>query len=204
VFVRQIRYAVAMSLDGYIAGPKGEAGWIIMDPDIDFRAVFEQFDGVLLGRRTFEAMARGGTTGMPGMKTFVFSRTLRQLDYPDVAIVAEKSEGNVGHASGEVGEGHLVIRWRLAVSRSRRRKACGHGGGRSDPGTSGRRNSAASTPGQAGYKTGIVSLEYAVMLDRDSQERLFPQPSALAQPTLSSTSRASPPKQVSQTRWTDL
>ena len=57
--MRRIRYAVATSLDGYIAGPKGEADWIIMDPEIDFRAIFAQFDTVLIGRRTFEGMARG-------------------------------------------------------------------------------------------------------------------------------------------------
>ena len=34
--MRQVRYVVAMSLDGYIAGPNGEADWIIIDPDIDF------------------------------------------------------------------------------------------------------------------------------------------------------------------------
>ncbi len=39
--VRRIRYSVAMSLDGYIAGPKGEADWIIMDPEIDFAGLFE-------------------------------------------------------------------------------------------------------------------------------------------------------------------
>ena len=63
--MRRIRYAVAMSLDGYIAGPKGEADWIIMDPDIDFGALFEQFDTFLLGRRTFEAMGRGGRARRP-------------------------------------------------------------------------------------------------------------------------------------------
>jgi dihydrofolate reductase len=89
--MRRIRYAVAASLDGYIAGPNGEADWIIMDPEIDFNSFFQQFDTVLLGRRTFETMARAGNAGMPGMKTFVFSRTLRQSDYPDVTIVAEKS-----------------------------------------------------------------------------------------------------------------
>lgn len=90
--MRRIRYSVATSLDGYIAGPKGEADWIIMDPEIDFNAIFKEFDTILVGRRTFEAMARAGNAGMPGMKTFVFSRTLQQRDYPDVTIVAEKAE----------------------------------------------------------------------------------------------------------------
>ena len=90
--MRRIRYAVAASLDGYIAGPNGEADWIIMDPEIDFNSFFQQFDTVLLGRRTFETMARAGNAHMPGMKAFVFSRTLRQMDYPDVTIVAENSK----------------------------------------------------------------------------------------------------------------
>jgi dihydrofolate reductase len=92
--VRRIRYQVATSLDGYIAGPKGEADWITMDPDIDFRAHFAQFDAVLIGRRTFEGMARGKKkpTAMPGMQTLVFSRTLRPGDYPKVTIVADNAK----------------------------------------------------------------------------------------------------------------
>jgi dihydrofolate reductase len=67
-----------MSLDEYIAGPKGEADWIIMDPEIDFTALFNQFDTMLLGRKTFEAaLKQGGAAAMPGMQTYVFSRTLR-------------------------------------------------------------------------------------------------------------------------------
>lgn len=31
--MRRIRYRVATSLDGYIAGPNGEADWIPMDSD---------------------------------------------------------------------------------------------------------------------------------------------------------------------------
>ena len=41
--MRQVRYSVAMSLDGYIAGPNGEADWIVMDPDLDFDAIFSRF-----------------------------------------------------------------------------------------------------------------------------------------------------------------
>jgi dihydrofolate reductase len=89
--MRRIRYVVAMSLDGYIAGPNGEADWIIMDPDSDFRALFEQFDTFLLGRRTFEAI--GGARGRQSeVQTIVFSRTLRQQDYPNVTIVSENPE----------------------------------------------------------------------------------------------------------------
>jgi dihydrofolate reductase len=102
--MRRVRYAVAVSLDGYIAGPKGEADWIIINPEIDFRAVFEQFDTFLVGRRTFETMARAGRGETPGMKTFVFSRTLRQQDYPGVTVVAEKSEEIVAALRAEQGK----------------------------------------------------------------------------------------------------
>jgi dihydrofolate reductase len=102
--MRRVRYRVAASLDGYIAGPKGEADWIILNPEIDFRALFEQFDTFLVGRRTFEMMARAGRGETPGMKTFVFSRTLRQQDYPRVTVVAEKSEETVAALRAEPGK----------------------------------------------------------------------------------------------------
>ena len=90
--MRRIRYAVATSLDGYVAGPNGETDWIIMDPEIDFGALFKQFDTILLGRRTFQTMASAGRA-MPGMKAFVFSRTLSQRDHPGVTIVSGESIG---------------------------------------------------------------------------------------------------------------
>jgi len=46
-------------------GPKGEADWIIMNPEIDFRALFDQFDTFLIGRRTFETMVRAGRARRP-------------------------------------------------------------------------------------------------------------------------------------------
>lgn len=91
----RIRYQVAMSLDGYIAGPKGEADWIIMDPDIDFDALFAQFDTFLMGRRTFEVAGAAGGSTAAGARTFVFSRTLRPEDHPEVAIIAEVSAATV-------------------------------------------------------------------------------------------------------------
>jgi dihydrofolate reductase len=83
--MRRIRYSVAASLDGYIAGPQGEYDWIVQDPEIDFAAMFAQFDTFLVGRKTFEAMAGGPKLNG---KVVVFSRTLRPEDHPGVTIVA--------------------------------------------------------------------------------------------------------------------
>ena len=88
--MRRVRFSVAMSLDGYIAGPNGESDWIEIDPDIDFGALMGAFDTVLLGRKTYEATRQqGGGGAMPGVQVYVFSRTLRQADCPGV-IVSDK------------------------------------------------------------------------------------------------------------------
>ncbi len=85
---RRIRYCCAVSVDGYIAGPSGEFEWIVMDPEMDFAGMSEQFDTYLLGRKTFEATG-GRDRSSSGVRTFVFSRTLRQSDYKNVTIVGE-------------------------------------------------------------------------------------------------------------------
>jgi dihydrofolate reductase len=89
--VRKVIYGGAMSLDGYIAGPNGEYDWIVMDPDMDFAESATRFDTYLIGRKTFEVMRRTGSEGKstPGIQHIVFSRTLKQSDYPSVTISAE-------------------------------------------------------------------------------------------------------------------
>lgn len=85
--MRRVRFSAAMSLDGYIAGPNGEYDWIVMDPDIDFGALMASFDTLLMGRKSYEAArAQGGGGGMPGMESYVFSRTLRQKDCRGVTV----------------------------------------------------------------------------------------------------------------------
>lgn len=85
---RRLRYQVAMSVDGFIAGPGNEADWIVMDPSIDFAALFAEFDTLVMGRRTHEVMmGRPGQGAMPGVEVFVFSRTLPASSRQGVHIV---------------------------------------------------------------------------------------------------------------------
>lgn len=102
--MRRIRYQVACSLDGYIAGPNGEADWIVPDPDIDFNALFAQFDTLLIGRRTWEAMRNYGGGGMPGMHVLVFSRTMRPEDHPGITIVADDVKARIDELRAQPGK----------------------------------------------------------------------------------------------------
>ncbi len=91
--MRRVRLSMAMSLDGYIAGPNGEYDWIVMDPDIDFGALMGSFDAVLLGRKSYEATrGMGGGGAMPGVQSFVISRTLRQEECPDAIVSSDPAQ----------------------------------------------------------------------------------------------------------------
>jgi dihydrofolate reductase len=169
---RLIRYQVAASLDGYIAGPNGEADWIIMDPDIDFGELFSQFDTFLMGRATFENMVRQqGSAAMPGMKVIVFSRTLRQKDHPDVTIVAEASEKALTALRNESGKdiwlfgGGSLFRSLLEIRMVDTVEIAVVpvllGGGIQLLPTPAARTKLKLT-GHRVYKTGIVLLEYAI------------------------------------------
>jgi dihydrofolate reductase len=86
--MRRLRYQVAVSLDGFIAGPNGEFDWIVMDPAIDFAAVYKEFDTAVMGRKTYQVVAaQGGHGAIPGLDVVVFSRTLPEATHPGVRIV---------------------------------------------------------------------------------------------------------------------
>jgi dihydrofolate reductase len=89
----RIRYHVAASLDGYIAGPKGEYDWIVQEPGIDFSALFGQFDTFVMGRSTYEVATQGGVPPFPpGSNVFVFSRTMHQEQSPAFTVMSDVSQ----------------------------------------------------------------------------------------------------------------
>lgn len=100
--MRRVRYQVACSLDGFIAGPDGDFGWITPEPTFDFAALHAQFDTLLMGRRTYEVV-RAMTESFRGKRVLVASRSLRQEDFPDVEVVGEGLERRVRELRAESG-----------------------------------------------------------------------------------------------------
>ena len=87
--MRHLRYSVASSLDGYIAGPNGEFDWIVIDPDIDFAAMYAGFSGLVMGRRSYDVyVATGGGEG-PALPTYVYSRTLPEGERDGVTFARD-------------------------------------------------------------------------------------------------------------------
>lgn len=108
--MRPVRYNVAASLDGYIAGPHGEFDWIPNDPTVDFGAIFARVDTVLLGRRSYElTLQMGGGAWPAGARIYVFSRTLRKEDHPAVTMVADDAAGVVAALRNEEGNGDIWL-----------------------------------------------------------------------------------------------
>lgn len=87
--MRQLRYSVAASLDGYVAGPNGEYDWITIDPEIDFEAMYAGFGGLVMGRKSYDVfVATGGAVG-PALPTYVYSTTLPDGERDGVVFVRD-------------------------------------------------------------------------------------------------------------------
>ncbi len=108
--MRQVRYSVATSLDGYIADAGDGFAWIPHDPAVDFAAIFARVDTILIGRRSFEVAQQGGAPPWGArMRVYVFSRTLRAEDHPGVTVVRENSAGVVAALRAERGDGDIWL-----------------------------------------------------------------------------------------------
>src|SRR5690242_8186034 len=93
--MRRVFYRVAVSLDGFIAGPNGEIDWIVPDPTADFSSLYAGVDTVLLGRRTYELTLQPGAPPWPAnWRIYVCSRTLDATQHSNVTVL----NANVGDA----------------------------------------------------------------------------------------------------------
>jgi hypothetical protein len=77
-----------MSVDGFIADLDDGTGWMTGDPGYDSKPFFASIDTVLVAP-IVRSHAAAGVRSYPGLRTYVFSRTLKAADYPEVTMLAE-------------------------------------------------------------------------------------------------------------------
>ena len=111
--MRKVRFSVAVSLDGFIAGPDGGLDWLIWSDDAARLAGehWRDFDTVLLGRRTYDfAAASGQTEGDPGgVRSFIFSRRLAISPSPHADLVRDDAVGAVRAAKAGPGKDIILM-----------------------------------------------------------------------------------------------
>jgi dihydrofolate reductase len=100
--MRRVRYQVACSLDGYIAGPDDDFDWITPEPSFDFEGLYAQFDTLLMGRRTYEIVGAAGES-FRGKQVIVASRTLRPERHPEIEVVREGLEARIRQLQAQAG-----------------------------------------------------------------------------------------------------
>lgn len=103
--MRRLVYSVAKSLDGFIAGPKGEHDWISRDSGIDFVALYSRFDILLLGRRTFDvASTQRKMLEDTGMTVVVVSTTLDPAEHTGISVLKSDIAAAIRTLKSETGK----------------------------------------------------------------------------------------------------
>src|SRR6266849_4833897 len=96
--MRKVVLGVGISLDGYIARPDGAVDFLFMPKDYSMAPFFKRIDTAVMGRKTYEMGLKlgGGKISSPGMKCYVFSRTLNAGERNGVMVVVDSPKQFVG------------------------------------------------------------------------------------------------------------
>ena len=90
--MRKVTFGGANSLDNYLARPDHAVDWLLWGDEAAavMADYWQTIDTVLMGRKTYEVAVRSGQGGgdYPGVKTYVFSRTLKEGADGSVTVVA--------------------------------------------------------------------------------------------------------------------
>lgn len=103
--MRKVVLGLAVSLDGYIEGPKGEYDWCFTDQDYGLSAFFKKVDAIFMGRKSYEmAQSAGGQSPWKGITTYVFSNTLKEVKGKNVKLISGNTTNTVKKMKEEEGK----------------------------------------------------------------------------------------------------
>jgi dihydrofolate reductase len=111
--MRKVVFGGANSLDNYFARKDDAVDWLMWSDEVGkiMADYFKTFDTIVMGRRTYEvAVSSGhGDGSYPGMKTYVFSRTLKPRSTRKLEITSEDVADVVGRLKQEEGRDICIM-----------------------------------------------------------------------------------------------
>jgi dihydrofolate reductase len=106
--MRKVTFGGANSLDNFLARKDRAVDWLRWCDEAAavMAAYWKTIDTILMGRKTYEFALRSskGKSPYPGMKSYVFSSTLKPEAHPDVVIVPRDAATFVRRLKSEPGK----------------------------------------------------------------------------------------------------
>jgi dihydrofolate reductase len=91
--MRKVTFGGANSLDNFIARKDDAVDWLLWSKEANsiMAAFWKTIDTIVMGRKTYEValkLSKGSSNPYPGVKTYVFSRTLKKSPDKTVDIIS--------------------------------------------------------------------------------------------------------------------
>ena len=110
--MRKVTFGGANSLDNFIARKDDAVDWLMWNKEVTqiMETFWKNIDTVIMGRRTWEVAEKmGGDGSYPGVKTYVFSRTLKKRNKKNLSFVSEDAADFVARLKAEEGKDICVM-----------------------------------------------------------------------------------------------
>lgn len=101
--MRKLVLNLAVSLDGYLAGPNGEYDWCLTDQDYGMKAFFQRVDAVLMGGESYRlTKSMDGADAYPKMDLYVISK--KEPETPGVTFLRDNFAQRVQEIKSQPGK----------------------------------------------------------------------------------------------------
>jgi dihydrofolate reductase len=109
--MRKVTFGGANSLDNFIARKDDAVDWLMWSDEVmgvmtDF---WKTIDTVVMGRKTYEVALKNGMSSYPGVKNYVFSRTIKESTGNEVEIISEDAAGFMRELKNQDGKDICVM-----------------------------------------------------------------------------------------------
>lgn len=110
--MRKVIFGGAISLDNFIAREDGAVDWLLRSKEVNqiMKDMWSTIDTMVMGRKTYEVAQRmGAGGGHAGIKTYVFSRTIKKRNTKQVIFVADDAAAFVRRLKAEEDGNDILV-----------------------------------------------------------------------------------------------